>query len=259
MERNDDRSSSGAQSFGKRGGKGGLEVIELLVNGNPQRLKNAGGGVRLITLAAAAGKRFGHSFDQFSRCPHGPAGAAADNRAGNRPAGRLFAVAKQEVRQLGFLECGEEFRGRLTLCRVETHVEQTGRLKAKTATGIGQLIGGKPQVEQNAVDPRDSELIQDLWQLRITGLPQGAARVGKTLGRPGEHQGIAIKSDEFSGGTEVFEEDAAVAAGSDRPVDDDQPWLHVEKLDDFPHEDGPMNGRALVSRGPRRIRHCDEW
>jgi len=121
------------------------------------------------------------------------------------------------------------------------------------------LIGGETQVEQNAVDARDSELIQDLWQLRITGLPQDAARVGKTLGRPGEHQGIAIKSDEFSGGTEVFEEDATMASGSDRPVNDDQPWLDVEKLDDFPYEDGPMNGRALVSRGPRRIRHYDEW
>jgi hypothetical protein len=221
MKSDDDRSSTGVQSFGKRGGKGGLEVIELLVNGNPQRLKDAGGGMRFMTLPAAAGQRIGHSFDQLSRCLHGPAGAAADNRASNRPAGRLFAEVKQEIRQLGFLERREEFRGGLTLCRVETHVERTACLKPKAAARIGQLIGGEPQVEQNAVDPRDSELIQDLWQLRITGLPQGAARVGKTLGRPGEHQGIAIKSDEFSGGTEVFEQNAAVAAGSDRPVDDD--------------------------------------
>jgi hypothetical protein len=259
MERDDDRSSSGVQSFGKRGGKSGLEVIEFLINGNPQRLKDARGGVRFMTLPAGAGKRFGHRVDQFSRCPHGLAGAAGDNRARNRSAGRLFAVAKEEVRQLGFLECGEELRGGLPLCRVETHVERAACLKPKAAVRIGQLIRGEPQVEQNAVDPRDSELIQDLWQLRITGLPQDAARVGKTLGRPGEHQGIAIKSDEFSGGTEVFEEDATMASGSDRPVNDDQPWLDVEKLDDFPYEDGPMNGRALVSRGPRRIRHCDEW
>jgi hypothetical protein len=198
-----------------------LEVIELLINGNSQCLKDAGGGVRFMTVPAAARKGFGHCFDQVSRSPHGAVRAARDNRAGNRPAGRLFSVAKQEVRQLGFLERSEDFRGRLTLCDVEPHIEWAGRLETEATARIGQLIGGETQVEQNAVDARDSELIQDLWQLRITGLPQGAARVGKVLGRPGEHQGIAIKSDEFSGGTEVFEEDAAVAAGSDSPVDDD--------------------------------------
>lgn len=56
MKGDDDRPPSGVQSFGQRGGKGSLEVIELLVDGNPQRLKDPGGGVRLKTPPAAAGK-----------------------------------------------------------------------------------------------------------------------------------------------------------------------------------------------------------
>ena len=259
MESDEDRPPSGTQSFRKRGGKGRLEVIKLVIDGNPQRLKDAGCRMCLKAPATAGRKGIGDGFNQVGRRPHRAAGAATHDRVGNRPAGGLFAEVEEKVRQFGFPQRGEEFGRRLSLRGVETHVERTGRLKTETAARIGQLIGGKSQVEQDSVDPADSKLVQDFGQLRITGLSQSAARVGEARRCPGEHQGIAIKSDEFSGGTEVFEEDAAVTAGSDRAIDHDQSRLQVEELDNFPHEDGTMQGRAPVSRGPRQIRHCDGW
>jgi hypothetical protein len=259
MESDEDRPSSGFQSFRKYGGKGSLEVIEFMVDGNPQRLKDASRGMGLSSPATAGREGIGNGCNKVGRCSHRVAGTAADDRVGDRPAGGLFAEAKEDVGQLGFFKLCEKFRGRLTLRRVEAHVEGAGSLKAETPARIGQLIGGEPKIQQDSVDPTDSKLIQDLGQLRITGLPQRAARVGETLGRPGEHQGIAIKTDEFSGGTDVFEDDAAMTAGSECAVDHDQSRREVEELNDFPYQDGTMNGRARVSRGPRRIRHCDGW
>jgi hypothetical protein len=43
MERDDDGASAGVQSFRQSTLESGLEVIEFLVDGNPQRLKDAGG------------------------------------------------------------------------------------------------------------------------------------------------------------------------------------------------------------------------
>jgi hypothetical protein len=65
-------------------------------------------------------------------------------------------------------------------------------------------------------------------------LPQGDAGIGQIFGRPSEHPGIAIESDEFSVRTQVFEEDTAVSAGSYCSVDDGQPRREVKELDDFP-------------------------
>jgi len=143
------------------------------------------------------------------------------------------------------------------LRRVETHVERTGVLKAETAGPVGQLVGRKSQIKQHSVDPTDAKLIQDFGQLCITGWLQNAARIREGRRRSREHRGIAIKSDEFSGGTEVFEKDAAMTAGSDRAVHDDLFRRNVEILNDFAHENRTMNGRAGTSGGTHRIRHCD--
>lgn len=126
------------------------------------------------------------------------------------------------------------------------------------------MIGRKPEIEQDAVDPFDAELIQDFRQLVITGLFQDATRIIQDHGCPSEHHGVAIKSDQFSGGTEVFEEDAAVTAGSDRAIHHDQSLRKIQELNDFPYQDGTVNRRAPVSRGSHRIRHSgglmnEEW
>src|SRR5579862_460250 len=47
-----------------------------------------------------------------------------------------------------------------------------------------------------------------------------------------------------------------MAAGADGAVDDDQFRSEFEELQDFPCEDGAMDGRAGKSRGAGRIRHC---
>lgn len=189
--------------------------------------------------------------------------AATDDFACDWPARGLFAESKKKIRQFGFFQRGKELGCGIALRRVEPHVERTGGLKAETPLRIGQLIRRKPQIEQNPVDLLDAKLVQDFGQLRITGLPQGAARVGEVSRRPSDHQWIAIESDEFSVRTKLFEEDAAMTAGSEGRVHHRQSRREFEDLNDFPYQDRTVDGRTRVTRGPHRIGHCvgleNEW
>jgi hypothetical protein len=132
-------------------------------------------------------------------------------------------------------------------------------LKAESAFRVGQLVGREPQIEQDSIDAVDSKLVEDFRQLGITGLLQDAARIGQYRACSREHQWIAIETDQFSVGTELFEDETAMTAGSDRAVNHGQPRRKLEELNDFPYEDGSVDGRAPVWRGPRRIRHFNRW
>jgi hypothetical protein len=183
-----------------------------------------------------------HGLDEIRRSPQGMGRSARNDGPGDGSAVRLFAVLLKEVRQLRFAE-GRQQRGcRASLRRIEPHVERAAVLKSKAAIPVGQLVGRQPQVEQNPVDLRDVKFVEYLGQLGITGLSQGDARVGgQQVRRSREHLGIAIETDEFSGGTNMFEEGAAMSAAADRTVDDDQSRLEVEELNDFPYDDGSMD------------------
>lgn len=255
MEGDDDCPPVGVQSLGKDGGEKGLELFKLAIDGNSQRLKNAGGWMRFGPPSAARVKGLIDRFDQVGRCLNGLIGAAKHNGAGDRSTGRLFAILEEQVGELVFVERRDEIGRRRSHGSVKSHVERTIALEAESAAVVGQLIRRKPKVEQNAVDPLNAELIQDFRQLGIAGLFQNAARIVQDFGRLSEHHRVAIEADQLSGGTEVFEENAAMTAGSDSAIHHDQSRRNLEELNDFPYQDGTVNGRATVSRGSRRIRH----
>jgi hypothetical protein len=257
MKRKDHRPPTGGQSLRKGNGKGGLEVIELVIDGNSQGLKDAGCRMGLRSPACGGRQAESDGFNQIGTRPQRVASAAFDDGFCDRSAGGLFAVAEQEVRQVIFVDRGEQVGGRFSLRRVETHVERTGRLEAESPFTIGQLIGSKSQIEQDPIDAVDAKLVEDFGQLGITGLLQDNARIGQRGGRPCEHLRIAIQTDQFSVGTELFEDEATVTAGSDGAVNHDQPRRQVEELNDFPHKDGTVDGRAPIGCGPRRFRHVN--
>ena len=225
MKADDDGPSVRIEPLGNRRCKGGLELLELLIDGDAEGLKDTCCGMGVVAVTSAGSQGTGDGFDQLAGRFHWVDRTPADNCAGDGPACRFFSITKKDVREVLFAKLGQQTRGRFALRRVETHVERTRGLKAETAGMIGQLVGRKPQIEQDSIDSLDSELVQDFGQLDIAGLLQNAARIGQARSRPREHQGIAIKSDDLSGRTEVFEQKAAVAAGADRSVDDDKPRL----------------------------------
>ena len=62
-----------------------------------------------------------------------------------------------------------------------------------------------------------------------------------------QHHGIAVEADEFSRFADAIEDFSAVAAGSHGAIDDDQPRLQFESVDDFPKQNRLMD-RAAAKR-----------
>jgi len=73
--------------------------------------------------------------------------------------------------------------------------------------------------------------------------------------RPGEHRRIAIQANQFSVGSELFEDQFAMTAAADRAVDHNECRPEVQELQNFPDKDRTMCGRARIA-GRRRIGHC---
>jgi hypothetical protein len=253
MEGDDDRSAALAKTARQHGRKEVVEVFELVVGGDSQGLKHARGGMGL--RPATRVNRFADRLDQVGGSPNGTRCAPGDDCSGDVAAESFLAVFEEDVSQLGLIEGREELGRRNSTARVKAHVERAAGLEAEAAAGVGQLIGRKAQVEQDAVDLVDVQFVEDGRHLDITGVPQDAAGIGQGLGSPGDHHGIAIETDEFVVSTEMGKDDATVAAGADRAIDDDKPRTRIKELNDFPYEDGLVNGRALAFRGPRWIRH----
>jgi hypothetical protein len=86
-------------------------------------------------------------------------------------------------------------------------------------------------------------------------VPQSRAGVVEHARRPGEHHRIAIQADEFSVGSELFQDEFAMTAAADRAVDHHESRAEVQKLQNFPDEDWTVYGRARVVAGRRRIGH----
>jgi hypothetical protein len=91
-------------------------------------------------MSGAWGKRFEDRFDQVVCSADGSNETPRDDRAGDLAAGLVFAVAKEQVGQLGLAERRQQFSRGRALRRVKTHVERAPGLKAKAAIGIGKLI-----------------------------------------------------------------------------------------------------------------------
>jgi hypothetical protein len=115
MKRDEDRPPAGGQSLGKGSGKGSLEVIELVIDGDPQGLKHAGCRMGLATPAAAVRKSGGDRVDQIGARSKRATCAAFDNRVRDRSGRGFFTVARQQVGQLRFSDRGEKLGCRLTL------------------------------------------------------------------------------------------------------------------------------------------------
>jgi hypothetical protein len=201
MKGDEDCPPVGVQSLRQDAGEKGFEVFELAIDGDSQGLKNAGGRVAFGPPAATRVKCFFDRFDQVGGCLNRLIGSAKHDRVGNGPAGGLFAELEKQIGQVPLVKLGKEIGRGDILRRVKSHVERSVGLEAESAAAIGQLIRRKPEIEQDAVDPLDAELIQDFRQLGIAGLFQDAARIVQDFGRLSEHHRVAIEADQFSGGT----------------------------------------------------------
>jgi hypothetical protein len=256
MERDDRGAPAGLQSVGKRRGECLAEMVELLVDGNPQRLEDSRGGMGLESMPSAAGQRIGNRIDEIRGRLHGFLSAMRDDCPCDGAAVTFFPEPEEKGRQLGFVESRQQRACGNALRPIEAHVERPVALKAEAPTVVGKLVGRQSQIEKHAIDFLDPQLVQDFGQLSIAGMLERTPRVREVIRRPLEHHGIAVKTDQFAGWPHPVEEDTAVSPRADSAIDDDGIGPEVEELDDFLDENGTMHGRAAAFRAPHRLRHC---
>jgi hypothetical protein len=80
MEGDDDRAPVGVQSLRKGTGEKGLQVFKFVVDGDPQRLKDARGGMRLGRSAAGSVQGVVDGSDQLGCRANRLAGPATHDR-----------------------------------------------------------------------------------------------------------------------------------------------------------------------------------
>lgn len=107
MERDHRDSPADLQSVWEYGGECLAEMVELLVDGNPQRLKDARGGMGLKSVPAAAGKGPGNCVNQLCGRAQRFFGALLDDAPRHRAAVAFFPVPEEKGRQLGGVERGQ--------------------------------------------------------------------------------------------------------------------------------------------------------
>jgi hypothetical protein len=169
MKTDDHRAAARLQPVGQRCGEEFLEVFQLVIDGNPQGLKDTSGWVSGdrsgVMPLGTAGLRGGNSRDKIGGRPMRDIRATRDDGSSNRPAGPLFAKTLEQLGQFAFVERSQQFRCGWPSGRIESHIERraarlallNAALDAEPAQRVGQLVGRQSQVEQQAVDLGDSE------------------------------------------------------------------------------------------------------
>ncbi len=128
MEADDHRAAARLQPVGQRSREKVLKVFQLVVDGNPQGLKDTSGRVSGdgsgVMPLGTAGLRGGNSRDKIGGRPMGDVRPPRDDGSSNRPAGPLFAKFLEQLGQLIFVERGEQLRRGGPSRGIKPHIER---------------------------------------------------------------------------------------------------------------------------------------
>ncbi len=163
MKTDDHRASAGLQPVEQRDGQELLEVLELVVDGNSQGLKDTRGRVDLVASHCAARQALSNGGDEIGGRPLRKFELPRHDCPGNRSARAFFPKSLKEVGQFSRAERRQKIGRTRSRGGIKSHVERPAALTfnptldSETPRRVGQLIGGKSQVKQHAVDPADSK------------------------------------------------------------------------------------------------------
>src|SRR5512133_1596624 len=149
VEADDGDPPSGTERLERRR-EGGLERLQLVVDGDPQRLEDA---PRRMTLAEA-GRGRNRSLDrlhELTRALEGVLAPAAHDRPRDLACVPLLAVAAKDVGQLALARLVDEIARRVLVGRVHAHVERrVGRVR-ESALGPVDLHARNAEIEEDRV------------------------------------------------------------------------------------------------------------
>ena len=223
VERDDDQARAGAQPLRRRRDEA-IQIVELAVHPDPQRLKGA--RRRIDARRPAPGNRPADDGRQAACRVHRPVLPRRDQRARDPPREALLAVLEDGVGELALGRAGDEVRRRLAGRAIHPHVQRLVALKAEAAARRVELHRGHAEIGERAVDLRDAARVEHVVERTVVGVDQLHA-----VGPRGERVGVAIQADEARRAR--FEKRARVAAEADGAVDEQAAATRLQELERF--------------------------
>ena len=214
----DDRETSAGTERAHGGLEALLKILELVVDGDAQRLKDTGRGIDAApTLRLHARHETAEIVGRKERLPR----AAAHDGRGHTTRLGLLAELAERTAQLALVPAVHYVCRRDAEVRVGAHIQWAFRAKAEASPLIGELERGETEVEEDAVERREAVARGHDVEKREVGSDEDRA-LSETCENAAsfvERCGVHIETDEAPARAETFEDGFRVATGSHRAIE----------------------------------------
>jgi hypothetical protein len=214
----DDRETSAGTQCAHGGLEALLKILELMVDGDAQRLEHTRRGVDATPALCL------HARDEATEIVGGEERfprAATYDRGGNATCLGLLAELAERAAQLALVPAVHYVRRRDAEVRVGTHVQWAFRAKAEASPLVCELERGETEVEEDPVERRETVLAGHDVEKRKVGADEDGAltETCEDAMSFGESRGVDVEADEATVRAGVFEDRFGVAARADRAVE----------------------------------------
>ena len=245
----DDRETAAGTQHAERCRKAALQVRELVVHRDAQRLEDAR---RRIDRARALGLDAEHELPEVVGREERLARASAHDRRRDAPGLRLLAVLGEDAAKLALIPGIHDVRRRDAKPGIGAHIEWTRSAEAEAAPGVRELDGRETEVEERAVEIDEAALARDdVANREVASNENGTlSEPGKDTPRLVERCGIDVKSENAAGRSGPLEDCLGVASRSDRAVEETPIFAGTKFGEYLGKENRFVCSRIARPRGP---------
>ena len=248
MERDDPEPATGPEDP-HGGGKTLLEVRDLLIHRDPQRLKRLG---RRIDPPRSPRLHARDEAAELVRRREPVLRPATDDRSCDARGLRLLAVVGEHAAKVTFAPAVHDVCRRIANVRVGTHVQRASRAKAEAAVVVRELDRREPEIQEDAVDRNEVVLAgHEVASGKVRANETRSVSEARELsGGGGDGRRVDIESQETPGRRAPLEDAGGMSARPDRPVEIPSAVARVELGEYLGQENRLVKPRLATLRSP---------
>jgi len=216
------------------------KALELLVDGDAERLKRSRGGVDTGRRVLSWDRR-GHNPREVTGGSDRLLPSDVCNPPSDSPGKPLFAKFFDQVSECLGPHAADHPPGRFAFGGVKPKIERSVGIKREAAGVVGELIARETDIEEHTIDLVDGERVEHLGDVPKIGLGESDRFSSKLLGPTGDGERIAIDRDDEAVGAYGVGEESGVPAAPECAIDHPHPRLDVEMGQHFGSEDGRVD------------------
>ena len=248
VERDDRETATRTKdAHGRR--KTALEVLELAIHRDAQRLEDARRGIAAATALLLHAE---HKTAEIVRGEERLAGAAAHDGGRDATGLGLLAVLGEDATHLALVPGVHDVCRRDAKVWVGAHVQRAFRAEAEASLRVGELDRREAEIEEDAVERIEAVLAgHDVANREVAPNEYGSvSEPGKDRPRFIERSWIDVEADETAGRSGPLEDGLGVASRSDRAVEEAAIFAGTKLGENFGQENRLMKPPIARPRGP---------